>query len=50
LTYIVFTLIKVEYVSEFVENYGKMGLIKITVIQPGFGKNDFIEFSVKIQP
>lgn len=37
-------------VIEFVDNYGKKGLIKITAIQPGFGNADFIEFDVKIQP
>ncbi|MFD0796405.1 hypothetical protein ACFQZJ_02955 [Maribacter chungangensis] len=37
-------------VIEFVDNYGKKGLILITDIEEGFNNNDFIEFDVKIQP
>lgn len=37
-------------VIEFVDNYGKKGLIKITQIEAGFNNNDFIQFDVKIQP
>ncbi|MDO6817632.1 hypothetical protein [Zobellia sp. 1_MG-2023] len=37
-------------VIEFVDNYGKKGLIKITEIQPGFNNDDYIVFDVKIQP
>ncbi len=37
-------------VIEFVDNYGKKGLIKITDIKAGFDTNDFIQFDVKIQP
>lgn len=44
------TNLSVGDVIEFVDNYGKNGLIKITAIQPGFGNEDFIEFDVKIQP
>ncbi len=44
------TNLSVGDVIEFVDNYGKKGLIKITAIQPGFGNDDFIEFDVKIQP
>ena len=44
------TNLSVGDVIEFVDNYGKKGMIKITAIQPGFGNNDFIEFDVKIQP
>ncbi len=44
------TNLAVGDVVEFVDNYGKKGLIKITAIQPGFGNADFIEFDVKIQP
>ncbi|VAW10623.1 hypothetical protein MNBD_BACTEROID03-1531 [hydrothermal vent metagenome] len=44
------TKLNVGDVIEFVDNYGKKGLIKITDIQPGFGNTDFIEFDVKIQP
>ncbi|WP_273568133.1 hypothetical protein [Maribacter halichondriae] len=44
------TNLSVDDVVEFVDNYGKKGLIKITDIQPGFGNADFIEFDVKIQP
>ena len=44
------TNLSVGDVVEFVDNYGKKGLIKITAIEPGFNNNDFIEFDVKIQP
>lgn len=44
------TNLSVGDVIEFVDNYGKNGLIKITNIQAGFGNDDFIEFDVKIQP
>ncbi|WP_324025251.1 hypothetical protein QSV08_18880 [Maribacter sp. BPC-D8] len=44
------TNLSVGDVIEFVDNYGKKGLIKVTAIQPGFGNADFIEFDVKIQP
>ena len=44
------TNLSVGNVIEFVDNYGKKGLIKITEIQPGFGNTDFILFDVKIQP
>ncbi|MDP5060372.1 MAG: hypothetical protein NWP64_00495, partial [Maribacter sp.] len=37
-------------IVEFVDNYGKKGLIKITAIEAGFNNNDFIQFDVKIQP
>lgn len=37
-------------VIEFVDNYGKKGLVKITEIEAGFNVNDFIVFDVKIQP
>ncbi|CAM4193377.1 hypothetical protein [Zobellia nedashkovskayae] len=37
-------------VIEFVDNYGKKGLIKITEIQAGFDNDDYIVFDVKIQP
>jgi len=37
-------------VVEFVDNYGKKGLIKVTFIKPGFGNSDYIEFDVKVQP
>ncbi len=37
-------------VIEFVDNYGKKGLIKITELQAGFRTSDFITFDVKIQP
>lgn len=42
--------LEVGGVIEFVDNYGKKGLIKITEIEPGFDNNDFIVFDVKIQP
>ncbi len=44
------TNLMISDVVEFVDNYGKKGLIKITAIQAGFGNEDFIEFDVKIQP
>jgi len=44
------TNLNVGDVIEFVDNYGKKGLIKITAIEAGFNNNDFIEFDVKIQP
>ena len=37
-------------IIEFEDNYGKKGLIRITNIQSGFTKDDFIQFDVKIQP
>lgn len=43
------TNLAVGDVIEFVDNYGKKGLIKITAIRAGFGNDDFIQFSVKIQ-
>lgn len=44
------TNLSVGDVVEFVDNYGKKGMIKITAIQAGFGNTDFIEFDVKVQP
>jgi len=44
------TNLSVDDVIEFVDNYGKKGLIKITAIEAGFDNNDYIEFDVKIQP
>lgn len=44
------TNLAVGSVIEFVDNYGKKGLIKITEIQAGFNNADFIQFDVKIQP
>ncbi|PKA98917.1 hypothetical protein B0O79_2612 [Flavobacteriaceae bacterium MAR_2009_75] len=44
------TSMNVGDVIEFVDNYGKKGLIKITEIEPGFNNNDYIMFDVKIQP
>lgn len=44
------TNLNVGDVIEFVDNYGKKGLIKITDLQAGFNTNDYIEFDVKIQP
>lgn len=37
-------------VIEFVDNYGKKGLIKITAIDPGFSVINSITFDVKVQP
>ncbi len=44
------TNLEVGNIIEFVDNYGKKGLIKITEIEAGFNNNDFIQFDVKIQP
>lgn len=44
------TNLSVGDVIEFVDNYGKKGLIKITEIEAGFDNNDFIVFDIKIQP
>ena len=44
------TNLSVGDVIEFIDNYGKKGLIKITEIQAGFNNDDFILFDVKIQP
>lgn len=44
------TNLAVGDVIEFVDNYGKKGLIKITNIKAGFNSTDFIEFEVKVQP
>jgi len=44
------TNLEVGNIIEFVDNYGKKGLIKITEIQAGFNNDDFIQFDVKIQP
>jgi len=44
------TNLAVGDVIEFVDNYGKKGVIKITEIEAGFNNNDFIVFDVKIQP
>jgi len=37
-------------VIEFVDNYGKKGLIKVTEIKAGTGNLDYIEIDVKVQP
>ena len=37
-------------IVEFVDNYGKKGLIKVTFVEAGFDNDDFIVFDVKIQP
>lgn len=42
--------LEVGQVIEFVDNYGKKGLIKITNIEAGFDNDDFIQFDVKIEP
>ena len=44
------TNLSVGDVIEFVDNYGKKGLIKITAIEGMFNNDDFIQFDVKIQP
>ena len=37
-------------IIEFVDAYGKKGLIKVTDLAPGNGSGDFIEISIKVQP
>ena len=37
-------------VIEFVDNYGKKGLIKVLEIKPGFGSGDYIKLDIKVQP
>ncbi len=37
-------------VIEFVDNYGKKGLIMIKEIEPGNGSGDFVKFDMKVQP
>ncbi|MGM0375641.1 MAG: hypothetical protein ACQEQ0_02595 [Bacteroidota bacterium] len=37
-------------IIEFVDNYGKKGLIKVSEIVPGAGSNDYIELDIKVQP
>ncbi|MUH36751.1 hypothetical protein D9O36_12930 [Zobellia amurskyensis] len=44
------TNLEVGEVIEFVDNYDKKGLIKITEIKAGYGIKDYIVFDVKIQP
>ena len=44
------TNLSVGDVIEFVDNYGKKGLIKITAIDPGFSVINSITFDVKVQP
>ena len=43
-------VLSVGDVIEFVDEYNKKGLIKITEINPGFNNDDYIVFDVKIQP
>ncbi|MBU2975453.1 hypothetical protein [Zobellia sp. B3R18] len=44
------TNLAVGEVIEFVDEYGKKGLIKITDIKAGYGITDYIVFDVKVQP
>lgn len=44
------TNLEVGDIVEFVDNYGKKGLIKVTFIKAGYGNEDYIEFDVKVQP
>lgn len=44
------TNLAVGDVIEFVDNYGKKGLIKVTEIRAGTGNLDFIKIDVKVQP
>ncbi|MDO6515621.1 hypothetical protein [Zobellia uliginosa] len=44
------TNLNVGDVIEFVDEYDKKGLIKITEIKAGYGTKDYIVFDVKIQP
>jgi hypothetical protein len=44
------TRLDVGNVVEFVDNYGKKGLIKVTEISGTNGSADFIKISIKVQP
>ncbi len=37
-------------ILEFIDNYGKKGLIKVVEIEPGFNAGDYIIFDLKVQP
>lgn len=37
-------------IIEFVDNYGKKGLIKVVEIEPGYGSGDYIILDIKVQP
>jgi hypothetical protein len=37
-------------VVEFIDQYGKKGLIKVLEVKPGNGSDGFIRFSVRVQP
>lgn len=42
--------LSVNDVIEFVDNYGKKGLIKVVEIEPGYGVGDYIKLDIKVQP
>ncbi|WP_010180289.1 hypothetical protein [Aquimarina agarilytica] len=44
------TNLTVGDVVEFVDQYGKKGLIKVNDIEPGFANDDFILIDIKVQP
>ena len=41
--------LNVGHVIEFVDNYGKKGLIKVTEIKGTFNANDYIKLDIKVQ-
>lgn len=42
--------LEVNDIIEFVDDYGKKGLIKVTEINPGTGSTGFIKIDIKVQP
>ncbi|PRY97018.1 hypothetical protein BY457_11392 [Marinilabilia salmonicolor] len=44
------TNLAVGDVLEFVDNYGKKGLIKVLEIEPGYSVGDYIRLDIKVQP
>jgi hypothetical protein len=44
------TNLTVGDVLEFVDNYGKKGMIKVTAIEGTWNNGDYIELDIKVQP
>jgi hypothetical protein len=42
--------LSVNDIIEFIDNYGKKGLIKVVEIEPGYGSGDYIKLDIKVQP
>jgi hypothetical protein len=42
--------LKADDVVEFVDNYGKKGLIKVLEVKPGNGADGYIRVAIKVQP